>query len=357
MDDDIHAQIQRPDFLNDPKLKETLQDPQTLAEEMRRIPGVTAASVRTQGFALMSKGETSFGAEIVGVQPGSERKFSTLPGMVKQGRYLAPGSVDGIVIGKLLARNLKAQVGDRLTLLGMALDGTIAAASFRVSGIFSTGMSELDRQLAEVPLPAFQSAFHMGDKANAVVLSAASLRRMARVLPRAKKIAAGRGLVVRKWDELEPGVKQAVELDAASSSLVYVALVVVVIFTILNTMLMAVLERTKEFGLMLSLGMRPGRIGLSLWIETLFLTVAGVGFGILLGWGATEYFVIHGLTFQGSETLFSRWGLPAVVHPAVSPLSLFSGPSVIALFVCIAGLYPAFRVRKLDPVAALRTEA
>ncbi len=354
---DGYAQIQRPGFLSDPELKKAFDNPGALAARVAQVTGVKAAAVRAQGFALLSKGQVSVGAEIIGVQPTVERKVSTLPGAVKRGRYLSPDSPNEVVIGNVLARNLKVGVGDRLTLIGMARDGTIAAASLKVAGIFSTGLEALDRQLAEIPLDTFQTAFHTDDMANAVVITAKSLGALHELVPTVAALAAPRGLVVRQWDKLVPGLKQAIELDATSSSLVYLALLVVVVFTILNTMLMAVMERTREFGLMLSLGMSPVRIGLTVWVETLFLILLGMAFGIGLGFGVTQYFVVHGITFQGSETLFSRWGLPAAVHPAVTPLSLLAGPAVISFFVFLMGIFPALRVRKLDPVAALRTEA
>ncbi len=354
---DGYAQIQRPGFLDDPELKKVFDDPEALAARVNEVPGVKDTAIRAQGFALLSKGQVSVGAEVVGVQPSAELKVSTLPGMIKRGRYLSPEAPNEIVIGNVLARNLKAGIGDRLTLIGMARDGTIAAASLKVSGFFSTGLDAMDRQLAEIPLDTFRSAFHMGDTAHAIVITAGSLGALHRLVPRMESLVAPRGLVVRQWDKLVPGLKQAIELDATSSSLVYLALLVVVVFTILNTMLMAVMERTREFGLMLSLGMSPGRIGLTVWVETIFLILLGMAFGIGLGFGVTEYFVVHGITFQGSETLFSRWGLPAVVYPAITPLSLLAGPAVISFFVFLMGLYPALRARRLDPVAALRTEA
>ena len=124
---------------------------------------------------MLAGGDASYGAAIVGVDPSAEAEVSTLHATVRQGRYLNAGDDGVAVLGDVFARNLGLKVGDSITLLGSALDGTIAADRLTLVGVFHTGIPELDRQLAEMPLGRFQRDFGLGDKATLVVLSGPSL--------------------------------------------------------------------------------------------------------------------------------------------------------------------------------------
>jgi putative ABC transport system permease protein len=350
---DGFAQIQPRGYADDPDLTKTIDDPHAVAERAVEVPGVAAAAPRATSYAILASGERSFGAAVYGVDPTTEPKVSTLPATIREGRYLDAGDAATIVIGDALARNLGVGLGDRVTILGSAKDGTVAADSLTLVGIFHTGLSGLDRQLAEMPLARFQEAFAMGKTVSVIALSGPSLAAVDAALPKVRSGAASSGLTVENWGALQPGLKQAIALDFSSSMLWYVSLVVVVVFIILNTLLMSVLERTREFGMLLAVGMRPQRIGRMLWLELVFLSLAGCAAGILVGGGAALWFGIHGMTFSGLEGLFAQWGLPGRLYPALSWTSALAGPLVIVASVAIAGLIPYRRILRLEPVAAM----
>ena len=133
----------------------------------------------------------------------------------------------------------------------------------------------------------------------------------------------------------------------------YITLIIVVTFSIMNTFLMAVLERTREFGVMLALGATPLRIGLLLVIESTLLTLIGLALGILLGGSIAVYLYFHGFTFPGLKELHAQFGLPGVIHPKLSFVTFTLGPAVIFIFTLLASLYPALRIRKLQPIEAI----
>jgi putative ABC transport system permease protein len=135
---------------------------------------------------------------------------------------------------------------------------------------------------------------------------------------------------------------------------IYIVLIVVVTFSILNTFLMAVLERTREFGIMLALGATPLRIGSLVMLECAALTFIGLAIGIGLGAMISSYFYIEGFTFPGMKEIHRQFGLPGVITPKLSLVTFTLGPSVIFVFTLAAALYPALRIRRLNPVAAMR---
>jgi ABC-type antimicrobial peptide transport system permease subunit len=167
-------------------------------------------------------------------------------------------------------------------------------------------------------------------------------------------VAGQDNLVVRDWDALQPGLRQAITSDMASGWFMYAVLIVLVAFSVLNTQLMSVLERTREFGVMLALGMRPGQLARLVGMETLLMSVVGMAMGVVLGAVLTWYLSIAGFAYPGMEELAAKFNMPGRMYPEVSFLSLLWGPVVVLCGAMLAAIYPALRLFKLAPVAAMR---
>jgi len=351
---DGYAQVQQPAYLDDPGIRRTIAHPERLARAIEGVEGVGTVAPRAATYALLSRGEHSVGAYVVGVEPEAEARVSSIAGSLREGRYLSSGDAAELVLGQALARNLGVAVGDRVTLLGMARDGSVVADVLSVRGIFESGVNDLDRQLAELPLARFQADFVMPDMANLLVVSGRGLALVQAALPDIRRLVAPEGLAVRSWNELEPGLAAAIRLDASTSMLWYVSLVVVVVVLLLNTLLMSVLERTREFGVLLALGMHAGAVGRMLWLELLLLLGLGLAVGMALGGGLVAWYSVHGLALPGAEGVFAQWGLPSRMYPQLSAFSLLTGPAAIALATAVAGVFPHLRIRRLRPVSAMR---
>jgi len=351
---DGFAQAQPAGYAEDPDIRKSINDPKLLMARLDAVPGVTAAAPRASTYAILSKGDRSYGAAVFGIDPKLEEKISTLGATVDEGRFLTEADHDGAFVGAGLAHNLKLSIGDKLTMLGSARDGSIAADILTVTGIFKTGASEIDRQVIEIPLSRFQADFGMDGRANLIAISGHRLSDINRALPELRTVAHKAGLVMRDWTELEPALHDVILLDASFSVLLYVSLVAVVVFIILNTLLMSVLERTREFGVLMAIGMRPRQIGLMIWLELLLL--AGTGSAIAIGLGAalTSWFGKKGIPFPGAEALFSQWNMPSTLYPQLNLTSALAGPMAIAIAIALAGIVPYVRVRRLEPVSAMR---
>ncbi|MFA5965136.1 MAG: FtsX-like permease family protein [Sphingomonas sp.] len=351
---DGFAQVQPPGYALDPDLRKTIAGPAALMRRLEALPQVTATAPRATSYAILSNGPRSYGAAVVGIDPAREPAVSTLGATVSRGRYLEPGDDDAAVIGAGLARNLKLAPGGQLTLLGEAADGSIAADVLTVKGIFATGTPELDRQLVEMPLARFQDDFALYGAVNTVAISGKHLSAIQSARPGIAAIARERKLVLRDWGQLEPALNDAILLDMSFSSLLYVSLIVIVVFIILNTLLMSVLERTREFGMLLALGMRPGQIGRMLWLELLILAAAGSAIGVSLGGTLVFWLSAHGVAFAGAEALFHQWHMPSRLFPELSPLSLLGGPLAIAGSIALSGIVPYRHILRLRPIDAMR---
>jgi putative ABC transport system permease protein len=351
---DGFAQIQPPGYHDNPGLKKLIRDPVPLLAQAQSIAGIDAAAPRAISFVILANGEKSLGAAVAGVDPDREVQVSKLNHSIRQGRYLQPDDDIGIVLGAALARNLGVKVGDSVTLLGEALDGSIAADVLTVTGIFATGTAEVDRQFAEMPLRRFQETFAMGIAVNLIVLSGTTLTGVTRALPDLRSKIADSGMELYSWKKLQPGMDAAINLDLDTSMLWYVSLVVVVAFIVLNTLLMSVLERTREFGVLLAIGMRPSTLGRIIWLELILLALVGLALGMGIGSVITLAIGHYGVELPGAESMFAQWGLPGRLFPRLSLLSLCAGPGVMAACILLAGILPYRRVRKLESVSAMR---
>lgn len=352
-----YLQVQPEGYLDKPRIRTTLKQPRELREQVASLEGVRSAAIRAQGFALVSSEDRTYGVQIVGVEPQLEANVSTIPGLVTDGEYLASADALEAVVGKDLAKNLRIKVGDSLTVLGQGRDGSLAATILDVVGIFGSGAQDIDRSMVHVPLAAFQETFFMGQDAHAIVVKAEHLSIVDTLQRKATALLQGRGKkeVALRWDELVPGLKQSIELDFASGWLFYISLVMIVTFSVVNTFFMVVMERTREFCIMMSLGMRPGLIGRLVIVESVLLSLFGTVLGIGLGALVLAYYGVHGFTVPGMEEVAKLWNLPDAIYPAITFDALTSGPMVILLMATIASIVPALRILRLQPTEGIRS--
>ena len=350
-----HLQIQAPGYIDDQKIRQTVDDIVPLASTLRDHFESDSIAARATAFALVSSEERSYGIAVVGVEPNFESHVSTLPGLVSEGRFLGDNDAPEIIIGAALARNLRVALGDELTLIGSGRDGSFAATVVNIVGIFDSGIAEFDRSITEIPLGLFQDVFYMEGSGHHVVVNLPLIDDVPIVKKQIEALLpTGQNLVVHDWDALQPGLKQAIKADMSSAFFMYGILVILVAFSVLNTQLMSVLERTHEFGIVMSLGLTPGRLGRLVLLETAIMGFLGLLLGALLGALITYYLSITGFAYPGMEELTAKFNLPSRFYPQISISSLMLGPVVVFIFTMLAAIYPALRLHKLQPVEAMR---
>jgi len=213
-----HLQIQHSKFLDDPKMRYSVPDIKGISEQLRGELNLANIGARALGFALVSSNDRSYGLQILGVEPQFEPSVSTIPGLVKQGRYLQKDSAEEIVIGSVLARNLKVGLGDEITFLGSGLDDSFAAGVVKVVGIFESGMAEPDRSMAQISLDYFQEVFSMQGSGHSITIRANHIDDTIKLQQDIEMLLDDREqLLVRSWEILQPGLKQAIQADMALS--------------------------------------------------------------------------------------------------------------------------------------------
>ncbi len=352
-----HLQVRSERYQKKKNIRFVISDPHKIGGLLDTIPEVDAYTFRGQAFALISSKDRSYGTLVTGIEPDREARVSRLKKLVREGNFLTPADNNGAVVGKLLAKNLRVSIGDELTLLGQGRDGSFAATVVRVKGIFSSGLDEFDRSAVQIPLATFQDTFSMGRAVHEIVVIGRSLSDVSAIKARLQADLSAlddrKTLQTFDWQELMPGLRQAIEMDLISGLIFYGLLIIVVAFSILNTFLMAIFERTKEFGVMMAIGTTPRRLTKILLLESMTMTLIGILAGICLGIGVTYYFQVHGIDFAGGSELLSQFGITGRMYPKLSFLSVSIGPFMVLFFTLLAALYPALKVRRLRPVEAM----
>lgn len=214
-----------------------------------------------------------------------------------------------------------------------------------VVGIFETKSIELDRSVALIPLRVFQEQFYLEGKIHTIVgqiPNIADIEHIQAELTNVVGQTTSEPVVVLRWDELLPGIRQMIRLDVLFGWLFYSSLIVISVFGLVNTISMSVVEREGEFGILRSLGIqKPGILRLVL-LESFFLSAVGVMVGIGIGVGLILYFGIVGFSVPGMEEVAKMWNLPPKIYPT-PVLGCFIGPVVVTLLGLIGCFFPAYR--------------
>ena len=352
-----HLQVQAQDYETKRDMRLVVPDPAAVGRILDGAPGVDAYTYRGKAFSMISSRERTYGVMVVGIDPQREARVSTLKKAVRQGSYLSQDDTGVALVGEALAKNLQVGLGDELIVLGQGRDGSVAAALLVVKGIYKSGLEDFDRSSIQITLADFQEIYFMRGAVHEVVVVGKSLRDISAMKAAVEAGVAGletkHPLVALDWMELVPGLLEGIQMDLVSGLIFYLILIMVVAFSIMNTFLMAIFERTKEFGVLMAVGTTPGRLTKILLIESLSMTAVGIGSGIILGSIITLYFQSHGIDFSGSSELLSQFGISGRMYPRLSILSATIGPMLVLVITSLAAMYPALRIRRLRPVEAL----
>ena len=353
-----HIQILKKGYNTDHKIRQVVNAPSDLAQTLAQMPHITALSFRCNSFALLSSSRRTSGGFITGIDPEKERRISSIPRTIRKGRYLNPTDTNAAVVGSLLAKNLKIDIGDELVILGSSMDGSIAATVLKVTGIFSSGMDQYDRSAIQIPLSHFQETFAMAGAVHEMIITCDSLWHVEQVKSDISRhlsnLSTQPDLVCMSWDELTPGLIQSIQMDLGGGLIFYAILLVMVAFSIMNTFVMAVFERTKEFGTLLAIGAGPWRLSRVLILESGFLTLCGIIIGILAGCGLTLWLSNTGIPMGEAEGMMRQYGIPALLRPELNLITALAGPAAVFLITLLTALYPALKVHGINPVEAMR---
>jgi ABC-type lipoprotein release transport system permease subunit len=331
------------DILDQPAIKQEL--------------AITGKSPRLRSFGLLSRPETSQPIELLGIIPQLEQQVTSLQHKLTAGHYPAAGEHNGALIGQGLARKMKVQPGDELVFVTQAADGSIGNDLLIVSGIFATGDSRHDNNLVLAPLLWLQEVLVLPGRIHEIAMVVADPMDAAQVADRMAPHLSG-NVEVLDWGDLLPEMREVIAAYDVSRMIIVTILYLATGLGILNTFFMSVMERTREFGILMAQGMRPWTIRGLVLLETLMLATIALAIGLFCGAVMTLYMQQVGIDLSAYITPVTYAGgtiLPRL-H-AVFESGNFLVPAGMLLLVSLfAGFLPANRAARLDPVAAVRED-
>jgi len=351
-----HLQITGPEYLEKRTLEQYVVYDAELAARVERAAEVIGHAPRVVSFGLLSRDSATRGVAVLGVDPLREPSVTSLPGRVRRGRFLAAEGTGEIVLGERLAGVLAAELGDELLLYSVAYSLETAYELFRVVGIMKLPEANLDRSLAVISLADAQRFFVYGDRVSEVAVLIREPDALDSAAVALRNALDGRAAEVHTWRDSMPELEQVIFLDDASMYILLAILVIVVAFGILNTILMAVLERTREFGVVLALGLRPRAVFRIVYLESLVLASVGLVIGLAIAFPLVLWLEGHPVPLTGeSAQAMELFGVTPEIIWKLKPKNPI-GSSITVLGVAVlAALYPAAKASRGQPVDALRS--
>jgi len=307
---------------------------------------------------LVTSTRSSAGVAVRGAVPSAEAAVDTLDDKLVEGEWLADDDDRGIVMGVGLADALQVEVGDRIVYMGQTeSQDEMVSRMFRVRGLFKTGGVELDGMTGLVTLKAAQELIERDDVAHQVALHIDDPAESPAAWAKAEGLVAADGRDVLEWPDALPSLVTFIDIDRVSGDVMMAVMGLIVAMGVLNTVLMSVLERTKEFGVLMAIGMQPRRLGALILVESALLGILGSLLGTIGGALLTAYLVAYGIDYSSmmGETMeMEGLVLSTLMHGAWDFDRMGAYVVGTVIVTILAGVWPAWHLTRLEPVDAMR---
>ena len=349
-----NIQVHAPGYNDKPGRKPLLplDDPDAIVQAGESHPDVVVASKRIVTGGLVTNREGAFAVSIVGVETDKEGKITPVSENISSGRYLLPDDGDVIVIGQGLASAMEIAVGDRITMVGNSTHEQSRQRTMTVVGIYDVGVPSVEKTTIYVSLAEAQNLFNLDGQVTEVVISLKQIGLEPGVITTINKSAPG--YEVESWETAIPDLKKTMDMKTGVMGYFGVFMLGIAAIGILNLLMMAVFERTREIGIIGALGLKPREITFLFLLEGILIGVMGAVFGGVLGTLVNGILGIYGLNYSQFADLTEYTALiSGSIYPQLVPLKVLQHGFTVAIIAALAALYPAMTASRREPAEAL----
>jgi len=329
-----------------------LNDPDAIVEAAAAQPEVIAAAKRIVTGGLVTNREGAFAVSIIGVEPDKESAISPVAANITKGRYITPQDGDMIVIGQGLATAMGIDVGDRITMVGNSKNEQTRQRTMTIVGIYDVGVPNIEKATIYVSLSEAQALFGLDGQVTEVVVSLKQIGQETAVI---KAIdASAPGYEVTSWETSIPELKETLEMKTGVMGVFGTFMIGIVAIGILNLLMMAVFERTREIGVIGALGLKPHQITIIFLLEGTLIGVAGAVIGAVLGTIFNSVLGYYGIDYSAFADLTEYTALiSGRIYTSFVPLKILQHALTVAFISALAALYPAIQASQREPAEAL----
>jgi ABC-type lipoprotein release transport system permease subunit len=349
-----HIQIHHKGYRDDPSIENSITDSAFVDKVLSdRLPSDAQWTRRVRVNAIANNARHSSGVTLVGIEPREEAKVSFIGSAVSSGQYLAPKDTNGILVGEALLKKFETKIGRKLVLMAQDVEQDIASRAFRITGVFRSEMEATEKQFVFVSRSAAQQMLKLGDGISEISIllsdgydNRAAYDNLTSVLP-------PEDFEIHNWRELLPFQTAYLRILDGFMWFWFLVVFVAMGFGIVNTTLMAVFERMREFGLMKALGMKPWWILRAVLVESFLLLICGMIIGNSLGLLSIYAFSGTGIDLSALAAGAEYAGMTRIIYPALALKDFLVANLTVLLLGLLVSLYPAIKASRFTPVQAL----
>jgi ABC-type lipoprotein release transport system permease subunit len=347
-----HIQVHHPEFLKDYDIKYRLLDGLTVLKEIQSNTNVKATTGRIIIRGMVASASGSAGITINAIIPEAEKEVTDLPGKLKEGNYFNQQKINELIISEKLIKKLKLNISNKAILTFQDIEGNIASAAYRIIGVYKTVNTPYDEANVFVNIKDVDSLTGIPGQLNeiAVLLKSNTLlnktqNELVEIFPTTE---------IKNWMAISPEIGLTVSV---ADQMVYIFMGIILLalaFGIVNTMMMAVLERTREIGMLLALGMNKLKVFSMILMETFFLVLAGCPGGIAFAFIAIAISQKTGISFNKFKEVYSSFGYSDVIYPTLTSWQFWMIMLLVIITAIVSALFPAWRALQLKPAESIR---
>lgn len=348
-----YIQIMHPEYWKSKSINDVIEENDSIKQVMNSVSEIEMFVPRLESFTLLSSGENTKGAALIGIDPGKEDEFTNLSHWVDKGQYLKPND-DGILVAINLAKQLDICIGDTLVLLSQGYHGATAAGLFPVRGILKFPSPDLNNLGAYIELNRAQDFFSAYGKITSFALLIDHYKSLGHVKNMLEEKLGGQYNIM-SWKELQPELVQMIEGDRAGGVIMKAILYLVIGFGIFGTIIMMVSERQRESGIMIAIGMKRYKLELVLFFETMLIGIIGVLAGFIISIPVITAFVNNPIPLpEDMAQAFEVYGLEAVMYFSMMPKIFMNQVITVLIITIVISLYPILKIANLNLTSAIR---
>jgi len=354
-----HVTLQHPGYLEAPSIKKTIRDVDVKAAAALKDHDVTHVVTRITGFVMLSTASNNTGAFFMAYDPEMETKktLAVLDGIV-EGNNFASSTDSGIILGKSLAENLNVQMGKKVVYTLSDKQGEIVTGLARVSGIVTTGAPSIDSGLCLLPIDTVRKV--LGFEETEAVQVAVFIDDQRKSQEVADRISAhfDENTAVVPWFESQPELSAFITMKVSGTTFFEIIIMILIAAGIFNTLFVSVMERMREFGIMMAIGFTPGRLFRLVMWESLWLALTGLVAGAIITAWPYYYFSTTGLDMsamvgEGGANV-AGVAMDPVMRVGIFPENALLICFAVILATMLSGLYPAFKAGRVVPVETIK---